>query len=476
MEEAAKNAATNSILQAVRAAPTRAFDPQARAAIDLMNELVPASLGQSQLDAIAAPLIEQVDAQGTYALKAPWLAPLIVIRGALSTPVQATVDNLYRPHLQDPADPAALVQLLAGMTPVVCASLLAIQDNVVALHAQAQRLESRLGANNAPPAREGILNCFPSSSIIDELEIFDKERPWDLALFPNAVARGRREKVAEDSLRRQIATFIESFLKGRSGSLASVLDQLLVITKEGPELLDEPVARALSECCIEILGSNVEKYIAEVRFLSTKLSKQSRLQAERELASRFVGPREAQWVQVLLKISEDLAADEGLSADKGLVYNLMDHAFEAARVSPSEASGILVSLFPHLEPDRAREYVEEAQDRLIALESSGDQITQMEPYLRMLGIAGPALGEALPQKLVTFCDRMLGPAKPEGERAVVLSFLRDKRLSFTNISLAKRLLELVPQEDALAEASRKVIAQSESSEREPDDEAPSEQE
>jgi hypothetical protein len=89
----------------------------------------------------------------------------------------------------------------------------------------------------------------------------------------------------------------------------------------------------------------------------------------------------------------------------------------------------------------------------------------------MLRNAGPALGEALPQKLVTFCNRMLGPAKPEDERAVVLSFLRDTRLSFTNISLAEQLLELVPGEDALAEASRRVIAESGPIEREQNDEA-----
>jgi KAP family P-loop domain len=460
MENETKNGTTLAIQRIVQGTRTRTFDSQAQAAIDFMNELAPTTLGQSQLDAIAAPLIEQVIAQGNYVLKAPWLAPLVVIRGALSTAVQASVDSLYRPYLQDPADPTALTQLLAAMTPPVCARLLSIPENVQALHAQTQRIESRLGATNAPPARERILNCFPASSVIDEIEIFDEERPWDLALFPSAVGRGRREKAGEDGLRKQIVAFIDRYLKGGVASRTGVLDQLLMTTKESPELLDETVARGLSECCIEVLALNVEKYFADLRFLSTKLSKQNRLWVEKEVASQFVGPREAQWVQVLSKISEDLAADEGLSADKSLVYTLMDHAFEAARVSPSEASGTLVSLFPHLEPDRARDYVDEAQDRLIALESSGEQISRMEPYLRMLRSAGPVLGEALPQKLATFCDRMLGPAKPEDEIAVVLSFLRDIGLPLTNIPLAERILELVPKEDALAEISRKVTPQS----------------
>jgi hypothetical protein len=177
-------------------------------------------------------------------------------------------------------------------------------------------------------------------------------------------------------------------------------------------------------------------------------------------------------VQILQKVTEDLVADENLFSDKGLVDNLMDIAFEAARVSPSEASSVLVSLLPHLEAERARGYTDEAQDRLIALESLGVPvpISQMEPYLAMLKNVGLVLGGALPQKLATFCDRMLGPAKPEGERAAVLTFLRDTGLSFTNVSLAERVLELVPEEDSLADLSRKAIAQSGATEREQSDE------
>ena len=462
MREEAKDAVTSSILQALQGTRTRNFDLQAQGAIDLMKNLVPASLEQPHLESIAAALIEQVTAQGNYGLKAPWLAPLIFVRSALSAPVQDTVDNLYRPYLQDPADPAALALLLTNMTPLVCAHLITIQANVLAMHVQAQRLETRLGGNNAPQARERILNCFPSSSIIDQLEIFDGERPWDLALFPNVVGRARQEGVVEDNLRRQVIAFIDHHLKGKSAARGVILDALLVTAKESPELCDEQVAKALAECCIETLGSNVEKYFADLRFLSTKLSSRNRLWVEQELISRFVGPREPQWVQVLQKMTEDLGADEALWSDKGLVNNLMDHAFEVARVSPSEASGLLVSLFPHLEQDRAEAYLDEAQDRLIAIETSGEPISKIEPYLRMLKSVGPELGDTLPPKLVTFSDRMLGPAKPEDERAVVLSFLRETGLSFTNRPLAERIVELVPAEDSLAEVSRKVIAQSES--------------
>ena len=472
MEEPAKSAVAEAIARTVNGTRTRNFDPQAKSAIGLLYRLFSVSLKPPYLNVVAAALVEQVTSQGNVALKAPWLAPLIVIRKAMSAEVQATIDGLYQPFLQDAPDPAALVQLLTALTPNVTARLLTIPESLAAVKMQAQRLEARLGTANAPPDRERILNRFPAASVVAALGIFDEALPWDLALFPNVVARGKRENVDDEILRKQIGAFVDQFLKGRCSAHIGALDQLLAVAKDGPELLDEAVARGLSECYLEILGLNVEKYFSELRFLGTKLSNQNRLWLAKELVSRFLLPRQPQWVQILQKVTEDLVADENLFSDKGLVDNLMDIAFEAARVSPSEASSVLVSLLPHLEAERARGYTDEAQDRLIALESLGVPvpISQMEPYLAMLKNVGLVLGGALPQKLATFCDRMLGPAKPEGERAAVLTFLRDTGLSFTNVSLAERVLELVPEEDSLADLSRKAIAQSGATEREQSDE------
>ena len=459
MEDPAKSAVAEAIAQTVQGSRTRSFDAQARSAIELLYSLFSVSLVLPYLNVISAALVEQVTSQGNLALKAPWLSPLVVIRGALSAEVQSTIDGLYRPHLQDSPDPAGLVQLLTALTPSVAARLLSIPENIAAIKMQAQRLEARLGVANAPPDRERILNCFPAARLVAALGVFDEARTWDLALFPNVVARGRSEKVGEEILRKQIGTFVDQFLKGKCSAHIGALDQLLAVLKDGSELLDEAVARGLSECYLEILGLNVEKYFSELRFLGTKLSKQNRLWLAKELVSRFLIPRQPQWVLVLQKVTEDLVADENLSSDKALVNDLMDIAFEAARVSPSEASSILVALLPHLETERARAYTDEAQDRLIALESSGVPISQMEPYLTMLKSVGSLLEGVLPQKLTTFCDRMLGPAKPEDERNTVIAFLRDAGLSLKDVSLAERVVELVKPEDTLAEMARNAIAE-----------------
>ena len=83
----------------------------------------------------------------------------------------------------------------------------------------------------------------------------------------------------------------------------------------------------------------------------------------------------------------------------------------------------------------------------------------MLPFLAMLDAAGPALGGVLPQKLIKFCDRMLGPAKSDEERGATLAFLRGTNLSIVDRPLAERVLELVPADDPLGEAARSVISQ-----------------
>ncbi len=456
--EEARGAAANAIAAALQGARTRSFDAQAQAAIGFLADLSPAIIGQPYTNAIAAPLVEQVNSQGNFKLKAPWLATLILLRGSLPPESQKLVDDIYRPLLLDVPDPAGVVQLLAGMTPAVCGLMLAVPENIQALHDQPQRMESKYGTT-ASQYREQILNCFPSSGLIAEPTIWDETRTWDLVLFLGLLRRGKSEGVAAEVLQIQILGFVERFLKGRVTSQAAVLDQLLAATKENPEMLDEPGARALSECCIEVLGVNVEKYFADLRFLSTKLSKLNRLWLARELVRQFVQTHQAQWIQVLQKLSEDIVADPDLSADKALVNDLMDHSFEAARVSPSEASGILVVLFPQLDSERASDYIDEAQDRLISLDSSGSQMPQMEPYLAMLRSAQMPKDQPLPQKLATFCDRMLGTAKPEEERNAILSFLKDLGLRFVDRKLAERVIELAPKDDPLAAAARTAVEQ-----------------
>jgi hypothetical protein len=83
----------------------------------------------------------------------------------------------------------------------------------------------------------------------------------------------------------------------------------------------------------------------------------------------------------------------------------------------------------------------------------------MEPYLAMLRSAQMPKDQPLPQKLATFCDRMLGTAKPEEERNAILSFLKDLGLRFVDRKLAERVIELAPKDDPLAAAARTAVEQ-----------------
>jgi KAP family P-loop domain len=457
---------TEEIAKTLAGTRTRNWDIQSKNAIVLLYQLGTSVFEQEQLNTIALQLIEQTTAQVSYPLKAPWLDALIVIRQPLPVVTQTSIDALYRPYLIDPADPAALIQLLTAMNRSTCALLLAQPENVQAMHEQSQRLELRLTIAQAPAFREQVLNCFPAINLIEDLSIFDETKSWDLSLFPKIISRGKTEKVAGEVLRERTVAFIERFIKGSSSKLPGLLDELLTVTKEASEFLDEAVARALSECCIELLGINVEKYFSDLRFLRTKLSESNRIWLTRELVSKFLKPSEPQWIQVLQKLSEDIAADASLSKDDNLANDLMDYAFEAARVSPSEATGILVGLIPQIGADRSEGYLDQAQDRLIALESSGTPISQMAPYLSLLKKASSNLNGELPTKLITFCNRMLGLPKPEDERNAILSFLRDMALPLSDRSLAERVIELLPEDDPLAEAARRMTTMTEA--KEPD--------
>jgi hypothetical protein len=457
MADTARNSVSAAIVTAVQGSRTRTLDAQAKTAIAFLNRLTSATLGQANLNTIATTLIEQVTAQASYPLKAAWLAPLIIMHKGLPASVQTAVDNLYRPYLLDPTEPAALVQLLTGMTANVCARLLGITGNVQVIHDEAARLETRFGAEPATANREQILNCFPSNWILANPGLFDESRSWDLSLFAKIVARGKRDKISDENLRKHLLTFIEQFLKSKGAVHSAVLDSLLSVSKEIPELLDEQVARALSECFIEVLGSNVEKNFADLRFLSTKLSAENRLWLAKELVNTVLKPRQPQWIQVLQRMAEDLGADPTLSADKGLVEDLDDYAFEAARVSPSEATSILVTLLPHLSQTVRQQNLDEAQDRLLGLEGSGSPVGQMQPYLALLKACSSDFKTSLPPKFATFCHRMLGTAKTDEEKNSVLEFLRDSQLARIDTSIADRIAELASSEGPVGETARLML-------------------
>ncbi len=456
MADAARNAITGAITKSVHGSRTRSIDAQAKAAIGFLNSLDSATLGSNNLNTIASTLIEQVNSQGAYPQKAPWLAPLIMMHKGLTATTQASVDNLYRPYLADPGDPNALIQMLAAMTPVVCAKLIVIPGNIQTLHDQASRLEARFGTNPALTYREQILNCFPAPWLLANPRIFDESRSWDLAFFAKSLARAKRENIADKNIRKYLASFVEQSLKGRATTHPTVLDSIVAACREMPELLDEPLAGVLSACCIETLTENVEKYFTDLRYLSTKLSSESRISVLKDLVTSVLQPRKSQWVQILGKIAEDLNTDKALSADSDLVETLDDYAFEAARVSPDEAAKILVALLPHLGEELLKQNLEESEDRLLALEGAGSAVSQMEPYLALLKASATAFKNSLPQKLVTFSLRMLGSAKTDDEKKTVLHFLSDAELAQTDRSILERIAELAAADGPVAEAARLI--------------------
>lgn len=438
---------------------TRAVDTQAKSAMDLLGRLESSALDLPNFDKVASTLVEQVNAHGPFAEKASWLSPLIVIRKALSPGIQAQVDALYRGQLLDASDPGGLSQLLSGMGSRICALLLELPENVKALHDQAGRLEARFGAGQAPALREQILKCFFASTLLNNLEAFDENRSWDLSLFSAVVARGVKGKVPVEKLKTAITTFVDRFLLGKATKHTNVLDSLMNATREAPDLLDESVARSLSSCCLEVIGLNVEKYYADLRFLGTKLAAPSRLSLVQDIVGQILKPRQPQWIQILQKLAEDLETDETLAGQESLITELTDYAFEAARVSPAEAETIFIKLIPHASLALREQNVDESLDRLLGLEGSGSSTAQMQPYLVIMNTIRPDLKPQGLEKLEKYCSRMLGPAKTDEEKSTVLKFLAQFSSQSILKRLSPRISELAVAEDTVGQLARTLVDQ-----------------
>jgi hypothetical protein len=287
--------------------------------------------------------------------------------------------------------------------------------------------------------------------------VFDETRPWDLALFAPTLMRGKQEGLGDDSLRDRLEAFVDQFLRGRVQGNLVVYDSLLSASRGLPELLNEEAARTLSLCCLEVLSTDVDKLFADLRYLVTKMSASNRLWLARQVIDVVLSPRQAQWIQVLQKLAEDVAKDDALSSDKKLVADLVDYAFEAARQSPSEGSSVFSVLIPLVSADSLPQHIDEALDRLLTLESSGGSTAQMDPYFSLLRNAASALDQRLREKTARFSLRMLGTAKTDEEKTATLQFVHALRSALLEGSLRERVQELSEGEGTVAETARQTL-------------------
>jgi KAP family P-loop domain len=456
MKDEEKSTLTTGLVNSLQGTRTRSLDAQANVAIWFLNRIDPSSLGPVNLGKVATVLIEQVTAHGGFGEKAPWFVPLIAIYRGLDETVQTQTDSLVQPVLLDSSDPNGPIQLLMAMKPNVCAQLLQLPGYVKIFHDQASRLEVRFNAGQAQAYREQFLNCFSSASVLTDLSIFDEDRIWDLQLFTKVLIRGQEEKLADEYLRERTTAFVERFVRGQVSTYITVYDQLVEVSHNLPDLLNETVALSLSTCCLEVIATNVEKYFSDLRYLTTKLSAQNRVRLARELVEDVLKPRQPNWIKVLQKMTEDLANDESIATEKNVVKDMNDFAFEAALVSPSEATDIFVNLRPYLSQELYEENLDEAADRLLGLEGAGSSIDSMEPYLSILKGAAAAPINSPHEKLVKFCLRMLGPAKTDDDKIAVLKFLQHFRsLSFEK-AVQDRVGELSSGEGPVADAAKQA--------------------
>ncbi|MGB6871511.1 MAG: hypothetical protein WBD93_17995 [Acidobacteriaceae bacterium] len=445
------------LVAALHGTRTRVVDNQVRAAVEALSGLGALSLGAKWLEEVVGVLVEQVTAHGPLLEKATWLSPLIPLYAGLSDASKNQVDGLYRQHLVDPVDPNGLVQFLLNLTPGGRSWILSLPENIGALHEEPGRLEARFSVGQAPTHRAAILKALPAASLLEHPGVFDETRPWDLILFPGVVLQAREDKVDADTVRRRFLAFLEQRVAPRVVANAAVIDRLVVLGREAPELLDESNARALAQCCLSLVDADAAKYLVEVRFLATKLPAKDRLEVASQLVDRVLKPRHPSWVRLLQGMVDDLATDGELANDRGLVVALNDYAFEAARVSPTEAVPIVSKLLPHIPADLRDRNLDEALDRLLNLESNESTVVQMEPYFELLRAGRSFLEGEIAEKLAKFLVRMLGSAKRDEDVIAILRLIRESNLLDLSEEVRDRVSGLAEAEGPLSEEARLAI-------------------
>lgn len=460
----AKNSIVLSLTNALQGSRTRNVDPTARAAMDFVAALDARLIPAASLTKLASVLIEQWNGHSSYPDKAPWLAPLIYLYRGLAPEVQKSVDGLYLPYLTDSGgDINGLLQFLTILGPNACIRMLQIPGTIKAMHDQPARLEARFGATTGPQYREQILAKFPATIVLVTLKIFDEARPWDLALFGKTLERGKQEKIAEQSLRKLLEAFVSEFLLGKTIRNALAYDAILATCKQQlADIIDESLARSLAACCLEVIGMNIEKFGGDLRFLSTKLSTSNRVWLIEQITELVLKPRQAQWIQVLGFVTNEVKNDKELAQNPSIVPNLLDYGFEAARVSPAEATKIITSLVALADPRTASRTAEEAVDQLLVQEATGGQIPAMEPFLAVLSESRSLARPEIAENVMKLCLRMLGTAKSDAEHLRYLEFLAANKIAVSDEALRDRVGQLAQSaNEQIAHKAKQVLESTE---------------
>jgi hypothetical protein len=104
------------------------------------------------------------------------------------------------------------------------------------------------------------------------------------------------------------------------------------------------------------------------------------------------------------------------------VRDLADYAFSAAREKPNAVGHALTSAVAFLDEPARQDYLDRSLDTLIALEADGEDLSKMEPFLRLVTASARHLAGPIAIKCGKFVQRMIGAGQQDPVKLRILQF------------------------------------------------------
>jgi hypothetical protein len=416
------NAMFAKVAPIINSSRTRSVDQPNEIALDLLSKLHAAPLTDS-FEVVQQTLIEQTNAHAIPE-RADWLRPLLSLYPTLSTPEKERIASILNSILADPTDVNGLVQMLNKLGIETCGKILDIPVATLAIHSQAAALQQRFGLPSAKTHREQILECFPPLRLLSDSSLFSETLIWDLCLYAKVAERTSTQLTENrERITSHVLDFCRRFVAGRLPTNAEVYDTISAFISTHPDLLNSELADLLARCGLDLLVIKAEEHFKDFRTYSGSLSGDRKRELVAECITKYIRSRGANWTNILGQLISYVKADRDLSSDSGVVAELVEFAFEAAKDNPNLFSEGLVQLIQLLDSAGQQKYTAWALDKLISYEGSGIPLAQMEPFLRLTEASSAKSTSEVETKLKIFAQRMLSAAKGDQEKIRTLTFL-----------------------------------------------------
>jgi hypothetical protein len=418
--------------------PTRIVvaDAGAKEAVSTLKRFEPDTVNSDRLKPIISALMTQAN-RSSVPIRAVWLGGLIHLYPDFTEASMAEMDALCKNTFVD-ADPNQTLTLASALNTVSRKKLLAMERFSSVVRNQSASYQARF-TTAASEFRKQFLGTFEAVDVLRQPAIFDESFSWDLALYIETVSRAVEEKaISNQEAGSYVEAFCSKYLPATFASQKELYASLLLFLQKHSEASRVGLAEIVATCELSsILAANYASYPNFLRF-KEQLPSNRRYELVREVLSTL-SSRTASWVQLLVLVLNDVRDDKELSKNLGLIGDLADYAFAAAREKWVDVGETLTNSVALLDEAAQQDYVDRSLEALLALEADGEDLAKMEPFLDLVAVCAEHVSGSVANKGTKFVQRMIGAGRPDPAKLRILQFA--SRLTSEVLSPLKQSIE-----------------------------------